>query len=195
MRTFHVQGWLELIGKEAALGRNCLKHIKSFISGVFNLAKQQGYFQGEDPVRDTAVSPEAAEPQETYAYTSDEIQAMLRVLPETSGSALAVASFAGLRRGELQELLWENCRDGFIRVTQSIWEGRVTEPKTRRSKGAVPVDKAAGTTPGNVSASLWRTRKRTGVQEPSGEAKEPEQSIAPRNSARLESVQTLSEES
>lgn len=77
MRTFHVQGWLELIGKEAALGRNCLKHIKSFISGVFNLAKQQGYFQGEDPVRDTAVSPEAAEPQETYAYTSDEIQAML----------------------------------------------------------------------------------------------------------------------
>jgi integrase len=39
----------------------------------------------------------------------------------------------------LQGLLWENCRDGFIRVTQAIWEGRATEPKTRRSKGAVPV--------------------------------------------------------
>ena len=50
-----------------------------------------------------------------------------------------MASFAGLRRGELQGLRWENCRDGFIRVTQAIWEGHVTAPKTRRSKGAVPV--------------------------------------------------------
>lgn len=66
---------------------------------------------------------------------------MLRVLPETAGTALAVASFAGLRRGELQGLLWENYQDGSIRVTQAVWEGHVTEPKTRRSRGAVPVIK------------------------------------------------------
>ena len=51
------------------------------------------------------------------------------------------AAFAGLRRGELQGMLWENYQDGFIRVTQAVWEGRVNEPKTRRSRGAVPVIK------------------------------------------------------
>jgi len=29
------------------------------------------------------------------------------------------AAFAGLRRGELQGMLWENYQDGFIRVTQA----------------------------------------------------------------------------
>ena len=51
----------------------------------------------------------------------------------------AVSAFGGLRRGELQGLLWENYQGGMIRVTRSIWEGHVNEPKTRRSKGAVPV--------------------------------------------------------
>ncbi|MGB9255895.1 MAG: tyrosine-type recombinase/integrase [Candidatus Korobacteraceae bacterium] len=141
VRTYHVQGWLDSMGKAGTLGRNSLKLVKSFMSAVFKLAKQQGYYGGENPVRDTAISPKATEPQETYAYNLDEIQAMLRLLPETAGAAFAVASFAGLRRSELQGLLWENYQDGFIRVTQAVWEGRVTEPKTRRSKGAVPVIK------------------------------------------------------
>jgi hypothetical protein len=37
------------------LGRNSLKHIKTFISAVFKLAKQQGYFIGENSVRDIAI--------------------------------------------------------------------------------------------------------------------------------------------
>jgi integrase len=139
VRTFHVQKWLDSIGKENGLGRNTLKHVKSFLSAVFKLAKQQGYYMGENPVRDTAISPKAPEPQETHAYSLDEIQAILRVLPETSGTAFSIAAFAGLRRGELQGLLWENYQDGFIRVTQAVWEGHVNEPKTRRSRGAVPV--------------------------------------------------------
>jgi hypothetical protein len=70
-RTYHVQGWLNEIGRAAKLGRNTLKHIKSVISGIFTLAKQQDYFRGENPTRDTAISPTAPEPQETYAYTLD----------------------------------------------------------------------------------------------------------------------------
>jgi hypothetical protein len=46
------------------LSRNTLKHVKSVISGVFTLAKQQDYFQGENPARDSAINPKAPEPQE-----------------------------------------------------------------------------------------------------------------------------------
>src|SRR5512141_1776515 len=49
VRTFHVQGWLDAIASPGALGRNSLKHIKTFLSALFKLAKQQGYYSGGEP--------------------------------------------------------------------------------------------------------------------------------------------------
>jgi len=137
-RTFHVQGWLDEIGA-GKLSRNTLKHIKSVVSGIFTLAKQQDYFQGENPARDTAINPGATEPQETYAYSLDEINSILALLPEPAATAFAVAAFMGLRHGEIQGLLWENYRDGAMYVSRSIWNGRVTDPKTRKGRAPVPV--------------------------------------------------------
>ena len=75
-RTFHVQSWLDQIGK-GALSRNTLKRIKSVVNGIFMLAKQQDYFQGENPAHDTAINPKAAEAQETYGYSLEEIMSIL----------------------------------------------------------------------------------------------------------------------
>jgi integrase len=141
VRTFHVQGWLDSIGSTATLSRNSLKHIKTFVSAFFKLAKQQGYYLGENPVRDTATSPKATAPQETYAYDLSEVQQMLSVMPEPAATIFAVAAFTGLRRGELQGLQWEDYEEGQLRVSRAIWEGHVNDPKTGRSKGAVPVIK------------------------------------------------------
>jgi integrase len=137
-RTYHVQGWLNQIGAEK-LSRNTLKHIKSAVSGIFTLAKQQDYFQGENPARDTAINPQASEPQETYAYTLEEIGAILSYLPEPAATAFAVAAFMGLRHGEIQGLLWENYRDGEMFVSRSVWNGRITDPKTRKGRAPVRV--------------------------------------------------------
>jgi integrase len=137
-RTFHIQASLNQIGK-GKLSRNTLKHIKSVLSGIFTLAKQQDYFQGENPARDAAVNPNATEAQETYAYSLDEIQTILSLLPEPAATAFAVAAFMGLRHGEIQGLLWENYRDGEMFVSRSIWNGRVSDPKTRKGRAPVPV--------------------------------------------------------
>ena len=137
-RTYHVQSWLNQIGKNS-LSRNSLKHIKSVISGIFTLAKQQAYFQNENPARDSAINPKAAEPQETYAYTLEEIRTILSLLPEPAATAFAVAAFMGLRHGEIQGLLWENYRDGQLFVSRSIWNGRISDPKTRKGRAPVPV--------------------------------------------------------
>ena len=107
---------------------------------MFTLAKQQDYFQGEkNPTRDSAINPKAPEPQETYAYSLDEIQCILAALPEPAATAFAVAAFMGLRHGEIQGLLWENYRDREIYVSRSIWNGRATDPKTRKGRAPVPV--------------------------------------------------------
>ena len=138
VRTYTVQGWLNEISK-AKLSRNSLRHIKSIISGIFTLAKQQDYFEGENPARDTAVDPKAAEPEETYAYSLEEVQTILAVLPEPAATAFAVAAFMGLRHGEIQGLLWENYRESEMHISRSIWNGHITAPKTRKGRAPVPV--------------------------------------------------------
>jgi len=137
-RTYHVQSWLNQVGK-STLSRNTLKHVKRVISGIFTLAKQQDYFRGENPARDSAINPKAPEPQETYAYSLEEIQAILGLLPEPAATAFAVAAFMGLRHGEIQGLQWDNYRDGELYVARSIWNGRVSDPKTRKARAPVPV--------------------------------------------------------
>ena len=138
VRTFHIQGWLNSIGNKE-LSRNSLKRIKSFISAVFKLAKQQDYFAGENPARDTAVNPSAAEPVETYAYSLEEVNSILAHIPEPAATAFAIAAFAGLRIGEIQGLRWEDYRSGEIHVSRSIWNGHENDPKTRKSAAPVPV--------------------------------------------------------
>lgn len=138
VRTFHVQGWLDSIA-EKSLSRNSLKHIKSVISAIFKLAKQLDYFQGENPAKDTAVSPSAPEPEETYAYSLEEINSILTYIPEPAATAFAVAAFSGLRSGEIEGLRWEDYRQGEIQVSRSIWNGHETDPKTRKSRAPVPV--------------------------------------------------------
>jgi integrase len=139
-KTYHVQKWLDQIGK-GSLSRNTLKHIKSVVSGMFTLAKQQNYFDGINPAQGTATNPSAAEPEETYAYSLEEIQTILSLFPEPAATAFAVAAFMGLRLGEIQGLLWENYHDGEIFVSRSIWNGRINTPKTRAGRAAVPVIK------------------------------------------------------
>jgi integrase len=138
VRTHQVQDGLTELAKRG-LSRNTLKHIKSVHSAIFTLAKQLDFFRGENPARDTSISPMAAEPAETYAYSLDEVHAILAALPEPAATAFAVAAYSGLRHGEIQGLRWEDLRDGHLYVTRSIWNGRVSEPKTRKSRAPVPV--------------------------------------------------------
>jgi integrase len=138
IRTCDVQRILDDIAKPGTRSSNSLRHIKSHISAIFSYAKQQGYFDGENPARNTAIPPSRLS-EETYAYSLDEICQILSVLSEPAATVFAVAAFTGARRGEIRGLLWENYHDGEIQVTRSIWRGHITEPKTRKSRGSIPV--------------------------------------------------------
>jgi integrase len=137
-RTYDAQCLLNKLSKQE-LSRNTLKHMKSVLSAIFTLAKQLDYFRGENPAHGAAVSPSAPAPRETYAYDLDEIHVILSHLPEPMTTAFAIAAYMGLRHGEIQGLRWEDYRDGQVFVSRSIWNGRVTEPKTRKGRAPVPV--------------------------------------------------------
>ncbi len=88
--------------------------------------------------------PKARPSKETYAYNLEEISQLLAALPEPAATIVATAAFAGLRRGEISGGLWENLHDGELFVSQSVWNGHTTGPKTEKSKAGVPILRQLG---------------------------------------------------
>jgi integrase len=138
IRTVDVTGVLQRIADEHELSKNTLKHIKSFISGIFTFAKQQGFFDGVNPVEGAAL-PDGAEAADQHAYPLEEIDAILAVLPDPAATIFACASYAGFRGSELRGLRWEEYDGENIRVERGVWESVIGKTKTKHSRAEVPV--------------------------------------------------------
>jgi len=146
IKTHRVQCWLEDIAREYTLSKTTLAHIKNLLSGIFRHAAQQGYFDGANPVKLAEIPAFAPNAAEGHAYSLEEIGRMLRLLPLRASAAIATAAYTGLRLGELHGLTWdaylppENSDElGLIHVRRSLWRGNIGQPKTEKSKAAVPV--------------------------------------------------------
>jgi integrase len=148
-RTVDAGSLLADIHREHKLGRTTLKHIKSFLSGVFTYAKNQGAFDGVNPIRDAMIPKKASRPQETVAVSPDEVLAMMEALVKAgelkAGAAVALMFFAGLRPGEARGICWEDFDGRRLHVRQSVWHTHTTLPKTEGSAKPVPVIEPLGT--------------------------------------------------
>ena len=142
-RTVDAANLLADLHRKHNLGRTTLKHIKSFLSGVFTYAKNQGVLDGENPVRDAMIPKKAAAPEETHAASPDEVLAIMEALAEAgqrqARAAVALVFFAGLRPGEARGARWEDFDGKRLVVRQSIWNKYTTSPKTESSIKPVPI--------------------------------------------------------
>ena len=137
-RTVDASKMLRAIADDNDLSKTTLQHIKSVLSAVFTHAKNEGAFDGVNPVRDARIPRNTREPGETYAYNLTQIRRILENLPLLPKAVVATASFAGPREGELRGLEWPDTRES-LSVNRSIWKTFVNKPKTRASAKAVPV--------------------------------------------------------
>lgn len=138
-RTVDASRMLRAIAEEHDLSKTTLQHIKSVLSAVFSHAKNEGAFDGVNPVQDARIPRNAREPGETFAYNLTQIGRILDGLPLLPKAVVATASFAGLREGELRGLEWTDFTGESLCVNRSIWKNVVNLPKTRASAQAVPV--------------------------------------------------------
>lgn len=138
-RTADASRTLRAIAKDCDLAKTTLGHIKSVLSGVFTHAKNEGAFDGENPVRDARIPRNAREPGETFAYNLMQILRILDLLPLLPKAVVAMAAFAGLREGELRGVEWPDWIGDSLTVRRSVWRTVVNEPKTTASRQAVPV--------------------------------------------------------
>ena len=133
-RTVHASKMLKAIAADNDLSKTTLQHFKSVLSGVFSHAKNEGAFDGVNPVQDARIPRNAREPGETYAYNLAQIRRILELLPLLPKAVVATASFAGLREGELRGIEWPDYTGDALNVNRSVWKTVVNEPKTRASR-------------------------------------------------------------
>lgn len=139
-RTVNGERMLADIARQAMLGKNSLKHIKAFLSGVFKQAKRLGILDGVNPITDISI-PRAPEGEQTHAYSLDELKRMLVVLKAPAYAVVLTAALTGLRKSEIRGLRWEDFNGKELSVNRSVWCSEVNETKNPRSKASVPVVK------------------------------------------------------
>lgn len=127
------------IATEKDLTKTTLQHIKSVLSTIFTYAKNEGAFDGANPVDGVLIPRHAKEPRETHAYDLAQVLQILERLPLLEKSLVATAALAGLRQGELRGLEWTDYTGTGLVVKRSIWMSVVNPPKTRASCDSVPV--------------------------------------------------------
>ncbi len=138
-RTVDASRMLRAIAEENDLSKTTLQHIKSVLSGIFSHAKNEGAFDGANPIQGARVPSNARQPRETYAYNLSQICRILAALPLLPKAVVGVASYAGLREGELRGLEWPDYTGDALNVNRSLWKNVVNRPKTRASAAPVPV--------------------------------------------------------
>jgi integrase len=108
------------------------------MSGIFRYAIRTGVLNGMNPVQ-AACIPKAKPGKETQAYGLNQILNMLEVLPQPSKGVIAVAAFAGLRKGELRSLRPEDYDGSSLKIRRAGWRQHVNRPKGKRGVGVVPL--------------------------------------------------------
>jgi integrase len=137
-RTVDCECLMHEIAKQYSISTTTLKHVKNLLSDIFRYAIRTGILNTANPIRDSSV-PKGKASKETYAYDLFEIRKMLSVLVGPERSVVAVAAFAGLRRGELRGLRLTDYDGDTLTVRQSIWKKHEGPPKGKRGSGSIPV--------------------------------------------------------
>jgi len=106
LRPVTITRILDRLAQEKDLSKRTLAHIKAFLGGIYAFARNRGHFDGANPVQGVKL-PKAKAPEETYAYSLKEETAMMTVVKsERALLAIAIASWTGVDKGELEALRW-----------------------------------------------------------------------------------------
>ena len=137
VRTVDVDRILKAVASSKPRAHTTLRNAKTFLSGGFRYAKRVDAIR-DNPVRDSVV-PRGLPARKTPAYTLEEIQQALTVLPEPARTAVLVDGLTGLRVSEVKGLMWSDIVGDELHIQRSVWQGHVTETKTLTSRAPIPL--------------------------------------------------------
>ena len=137
-RTSDMDKLLRAVAESKERAKTTLNNCRNFLSGAFRFAIRTDRFTRENPVRECKV-PKGKKPENTAAYTLEEITAMIKAVGEPAKTVLLVAALSGLRHSEIRGLRWEDFSGDELIVRRSAWRTFVGDTKTEKSAAPVPV--------------------------------------------------------
>jgi integrase len=129
---------LEAVVAEHGISTTTARHVKHLLGGVFRYAIQTGVLNRVNPVQAARI-PKAKPGRRTYAYSVAQILKMLEILPQPAKAIVAVAGFAGLRKGEIRSLRPEDYDGSCLKIERAAWRHHIARPKGKRGAGIVPL--------------------------------------------------------
>lgn len=112
--------------------------IRNIMSAVFAHAIRYGW-ASHNPI--TSVRTSAKRLRDPEFLTPEELQTLLKMLPQRERTMVLLDASTGLRRGELIALRWHDVdfQTMVANVTRSIWHNVVGDTKTEASRKPVPL--------------------------------------------------------
>ena len=138
MRPVTVNALLEAIVREHRISKYTIQHVKALLSGIYSWARNDGYFDGANPVVGVKL-PKARGKAETYAYSLQEELAIMKVLEPMAKAAVATASFAGLSRAEMHGFRWEDRKQENLYVRRNVVGAKMKDTKNEYRATPVPI--------------------------------------------------------
>jgi integrase len=135
-RTVDCQQILEAVVAKYDVSNTTARHVKHLLGGLFRYALQIGVLNGVNPVTAARI-PKSKPGRKTYAYSLVQILKMLEILPQPAKAIVAVAGFAGLRKGELRCLRPSDYDGSSLRIERAAWRHHIAKPKGKRGTGVI----------------------------------------------------------
>jgi integrase len=145
------------------LSHATFKWVKVALSAIFTYARRQGLIDGVNPMQGVSIPKGRKHGRRRLAYSLEEIEQHLELFttenqlviarddgslyrPELSArvvrAVIGMASFAGLREGELRGLWWDDDDDDVLNIQRSVWRSHIKDTKTGEDEddaGVVPI--------------------------------------------------------
>lgn len=132
-----------LLQSKSKLSPKTRRNIVVLLQGIFSLAEDDDLVE-KSPVRDKhkPVVPKREKP----VWNPEQVRAIIASVPERFRALFTCAALTGARLGELLGLQWRHIDfDGRkLRIEQSLWHGRLLDPKTKGSFRTVLFGEALG---------------------------------------------------
>jgi integrase len=136
-----VQGAVRQLS-EKGLSVQSIKNILMLLKSILQAAKDWGFNVGNFEYSAVKM-PKRIVAQQGATYTENQALDIIDKAPYPINLMLLTIGCTGLRMGEVLALKWSNIdlEQGFLKVTQTVWQGKFQLPKSLKSQGTIPLPK------------------------------------------------------